>query len=197
MSICRANARYGLAIRRVAAAIGSKFSVTRTAPALVGRANGVYFGLATKVSCPGPAFSIPSTPVISCSWSPWHVAPRRRASSASFMEGIVPDSGGRVLGFEQVFLHSFRGAAPGSGLDDRQNIQFGHRLPGQKNPLCVGSCIGRDEENAFSFEQGQIIGRRALDNVIVLEPHSDPQPLATGAGDKGLAQQAFWLVGVP
>src|SRR5580698_10829234 len=114
--------------------MGSKSSVTRTAPAFVVRAKGVYFGLATKVSWPGPAFSMPSTPVISCSGSPWQVAPRTRASSASFMKGIVPKSQRGVLWFEQALLDSVGWPSPGSGPDDSQNIQFGDRLAGQENP---------------------------------------------------------------
>src|ERR1700722_10873080 len=176
--------------------MGSKSSVTRTAPAWVVRANGVYFGLATKVSWPGPVFSIPSTPVISFYWSPWHVAPRMRASSASFMEGIVPDSGWRALAFEEVLLHCFRRASSSSSLDHSQNIELGDGLPGQENSLRVRPCIGRDKENPFPLEQAQIVRRQAFDNVIVLEPQPDPQSLTAGAGDKGLAQQTFRLGGV-
>src|ERR1700722_15708733 len=177
--------------------MASKSSVTSTAPAFVVRAKGVYFGLATKVSWPGPAFSIPSTPVISCSGSPWQVAPSTRASSASFMEGIVPDSFCLILLFEKALLGRFGRTAAGSGLDHRHYIQFRDRLPGQKNPLRVRPGVGWDQEQSIPLEQSHIVLRQALDQVVVLQPHPNPEALAAGAGDKGLAQQTFRLVDVP
>src|ERR1700761_9271169 len=115
--------------------MGSKSSVTRTAPALVVRAYGVYFGLATKVSWPGPAFSIPSTPVISPSGSPWQVASRTRASSASFMKGIVSESRGGILLFEEALLERLGRPAAGSRPDDRQNLELRDCLAGQEDAL--------------------------------------------------------------
>ncbi len=71
--------------------------------ALVVRARPAYLGLETKVTWPGPAVSIPATPVISAMESPWTEAPRYAASSANFMVVIVAKNGkegqlGRVLG---------------------------------------------------------------------------------------------------
>src|SRR5258708_27877390 len=175
----------------------SKSSVTNTAPALVVRAKGVYFGLATKVSWPGPAFSIPSTPVISCSWSPWQVAPSTRASSASFMLGIVPDSCGRVLLLEQALLCHLGRPSPGARLDHSEYIQLRYCLPGQENPLRVGTGIGRNEEQSLPLEQGHIVLRQALDQVVIFQPCSNPQTLAARSSDKGFTQQTLWLTGVP
>src|ERR1017187_3297013 len=78
-------------MRRVAAAIGSNAGSTRTAVACVVRASGVYLGLATKVSWPGPATSRPAAEVISASGSPWRVAPRCAARVESFMGRIVEE----------------------------------------------------------------------------------------------------------
>jgi hypothetical protein len=55
---------------------GPKEGSTRTAVACVVRARGVYLGLATKVSWPGPATSRPAAEVTSASGSPCRVAPR-------------------------------------------------------------------------------------------------------------------------
>src|ERR1035438_3179582 len=72
-----------------AAAIGEEYGSTTTAVARVVRARRVYLGLATKVNCPGPASAMPAAEVTSASGSPWRVAPRWAARSASFMGRIV------------------------------------------------------------------------------------------------------------
>src|SRR5580700_4360801 len=73
-----AKARYGFLLRSIAVARAGKSSATMTADAFVLRAAAAYFGLATKVSCPAPASSIPATPVISVSGEPFS----KRAPSA-------------------------------------------------------------------------------------------------------------------
>jgi hypothetical protein len=61
-------------------------SPTITAEALVLRAAAAYFGFDTNVSSPGPACSIPLSPVISISGEPFsRRAPRAEAMAESFM----------------------------------------------------------------------------------------------------------------
>src|ERR1051326_7717026 len=62
----------------MATGIAGKSSLTMTAEALVVRAAAAYFGLETNVTSPGPACSIPFSPVISVSEEPFS----RRTSSA-------------------------------------------------------------------------------------------------------------------
>ena len=62
----------------MAVGIAGKSSATMTAEALVERAAAAYLGLETKVSSPGPAWSMPLRPVISVSGEPLS----RRASRA-------------------------------------------------------------------------------------------------------------------
>src|SRR5580704_14535529 len=76
--MARAKARYGFLLRTIGIARAGKSSATITADAFVVRAAAAYFGLATKVSWPAPASSIPATPVISISGEPFS----RRAPSA-------------------------------------------------------------------------------------------------------------------
>ena len=63
----RANDRYGSFTRSVAAVIAGKSSATITAEALVVRAACAYLGFDTNVNSPGPASSIPLSPLISIS----------------------------------------------------------------------------------------------------------------------------------
>src|ERR1035438_784389 len=71
------------------AEIAGKSSATITAAAAVVLAAAAYLGLATKVICPGPASSIPATPVISASGSAFSsVGPSADAISARFIVGI-------------------------------------------------------------------------------------------------------------
>src|ERR1022692_2633166 len=82
-----ANARYGFLLRSNAVGIAGKSSPTITAAAFVVRAAAAYFGLATKVTWPEPASSIPATPVISLSGEPFSKrAPNMEAICASFIE---------------------------------------------------------------------------------------------------------------
>src|SRR5580698_905100 len=76
--------------------MAGKSSATITAAALVVRAAAAYLGLATKVICPGPASSMPATPVISVSGEPFSSrAPRVEAIFASFMgASFIVVSGG-------------------------------------------------------------------------------------------------------
>ena len=67
-------------------AVPASGSVTRMAAALVCFTLGAYFGLARKVRCPGPACSMPATPVISSSPSPSRRQPSAAAISPSFIE---------------------------------------------------------------------------------------------------------------
>ena len=60
-----AQARYGFLLRNIPVDRAGKFSATITADAFVVFAAALYLGLETKVSCPGPACSMPATPVIS------------------------------------------------------------------------------------------------------------------------------------
>src|SRR5580692_1018815 len=76
--MARANARYGFVLRTMAVARAGKSSATMTADAFVFLAATAYFGLATNVSWPRPASSIPATPVISVSGEPFS----KRAPSA-------------------------------------------------------------------------------------------------------------------
>src|SRR5208282_3738721 len=62
-----AQARYGFLLRSIPVEMAGKFSATMTADAFVVFAAALYLGLDTKVSCPGPACSMPATPVISVS----------------------------------------------------------------------------------------------------------------------------------
>ena len=71
--------------------MSGKVGSTRTAVARVVRARPAYLGLETKVRWPGPASSMPATPVISAVGSPWREAPRYAASSANFMVVIVAE----------------------------------------------------------------------------------------------------------
>src|SRR5579863_7845690 len=81
-----AKARYGFLLRSMADGMAGKSSDTMTADALVVRAAAPYFGLATKVIWPGPASSIPATPVISVSGEPFSSrAPMLEAMCESFM----------------------------------------------------------------------------------------------------------------
>src|ERR1700722_7055666 len=84
-------------MRSVAAVISGNSGSSRTGLPFVLRAKAVYRGLATKVISVGPASSIPLTPVISTPWSPRSSAPKRLASSPSFIEGIVPERGCPIL----------------------------------------------------------------------------------------------------
>src|ERR1700685_2376814 len=70
----------------MAAGMAGKSSATITAAALVVRAAAAYLGLATKLICPGPASSMPATPVISVSGEPFSSrAPKVEAICPSFM----------------------------------------------------------------------------------------------------------------
>src|SRR5579863_3980931 len=70
----------------MAVASAGKSSPTITADALVVRAAGAYLGLETNVSSPGPACSIPLSPVISVSGEPFsRRAPSAEAIAESFM----------------------------------------------------------------------------------------------------------------
>src|SRR5271163_4441805 len=81
-----AHARYGFLLRNIPVDSAGKFSATMTADAFVVLAAALYLGLETKVSWPGPAFSIPATPVISVVGDALSsVAFRAVAISASFM----------------------------------------------------------------------------------------------------------------
>src|SRR5579863_5925282 len=97
----------------MAVASAGKSSPTITADALVVRAAGAYLGLETNVNSPGPACSIPLSPVISVSGDPFSKRRVRAAAMAdSFMElekndrtpGIVSDvTGTTQLGTELRF----------------------------------------------------------------------------------------------
>src|SRR5882724_8092450 len=66
--------------------MAGKASSTMTADALVVFAAAAYFGLATNVTCPAAASSIPATPIISVSGEPFsNRASSADASSASFI----------------------------------------------------------------------------------------------------------------
>src|ERR1017187_1362942 len=81
-----AHARYGFLLRSIPVEMAGKFSATITAEALVVFAAALYLGLDTKVSWPGPACSMPATPVISVSGEALSSrAFRAFAISASFM----------------------------------------------------------------------------------------------------------------
>src|ERR1700733_16138862 len=112
------------------------------------------------------------------------VAPSTRASSPSFMLGIVPDSCLRILLFEQAFLPRLGRAPPGAGLDHCQYLQLRYRLPWQENPLGVGTGIGRNEEQPLPLDQGEIVLSQPLDQIVILQPRAHPQALAPGTGDK-------------
>src|SRR5208337_4233238 len=96
-----AQARYGFLLRSIAVEMAGKFSATMTADAFVVFAAALYLGLDTKVSCPGPACSMPATPVISVSGEAFsRRAFRAVAMSASFMavsRRIVAEVGRRQL----------------------------------------------------------------------------------------------------
>src|SRR5205823_14139479 len=66
--------------------IGGKSLATITAAALVFRAAAAYLGLATNVSWPGPALSIPATPVIAGSGEP---DSSRKPSAAATSESFI------------------------------------------------------------------------------------------------------------
>ena len=69
--------------------MAGKSSPTITAEAFVVRAAAAYFGLDTNVSSPGPARSIPLSPVISVSEEPFSSrAPSAEAITESFMDGM-------------------------------------------------------------------------------------------------------------
>src|SRR5208337_1639637 len=81
-----AKARYGFLLRSMPVEMAGKSSETITAEAEVVLAAAAYFGLAMNVIWPAEASSIPATPVISTSGSPFsRVAPRANAISASFI----------------------------------------------------------------------------------------------------------------
>src|SRR5258708_9884532 len=85
-------------------------SATMPAEALVVFAAAVYLGLEIKVICPGPAVSMPATPVISVSGAPFSSrAPSAAAIAESFMES------------QQTIVTEWQGGrGPGSGaLQDR------------------------------------------------------------------------------
>src|SRR5271165_437501 len=84
--MARAKERYGFLLRNKAQSTAGKSSETMTAEAAVFLAAAAYFGFATKVICPVAASSIPETPVMSVSGSPFsRVRPRAVAISPSFI----------------------------------------------------------------------------------------------------------------
>src|SRR5580704_2349277 len=70
----------------MAAGIAGKSSPTITAEAFVVRAAAEYLGLDTNVSSPGPARSIPLSPVISVSGDPFS---KRTSSAAAIAESFI------------------------------------------------------------------------------------------------------------
>src|SRR6266478_7805661 len=88
-----AQARYGFLQRSIPVEMAGKFSATMTAEALVVFAAALYLGFDTKVNWPGPACSMPATPVISVLGEAFsRLAFRALAMSDSFMavsRGIV------------------------------------------------------------------------------------------------------------
>src|ERR1700744_2711734 len=83
-----AKAREGFSRRRVAGGGSGKAGASRVAVAWVVRASEAYLGLATKVRWPEVAVSRPETPVMRAVGSPWRVALRCLASSASVRDGM-------------------------------------------------------------------------------------------------------------
>src|ERR1700733_11057524 len=81
-----AKARYGFLLRNIAVVRTLNSSETMTAEALVLCAAAAYFGFATKVSWPGPASSIPATPVISVSGEPFS---RRTPSAEEICASLI------------------------------------------------------------------------------------------------------------
>src|SRR5271165_6473891 len=143
--------------------MAGKSSETITAEAEVVFAAAAYFGLATKEMYPAVASSIPATPLISASGSPFSsVAPSTDASSASFIFGISTAKNynrGKGSG-EHWHLTCVLGTlAPGSRLfvaNHSEHRQFGERRTRHKDALCVGAGVRRDNGEAFNplLEQG-------------------------------------------
>src|ERR1700687_3942260 len=98
--------------------MAEKFSATMTAAALVVFAAALYLGFDTKVSWPGPAWSIPATAVISVSGE----ALSRRALRALAMSASFIEESGRIVA---EGVHG--GAAGGGGAAGREGGAAGGR----------------------------------------------------------------------
>src|SRR5208283_5352224 len=121
-----------------------------TAVAEVDLAAAAYFGLATKVIVPAEASSIPATPVISASGSPFSsVAPSTEAMSASFIFDLFSrehSTSGQISG-EHRHLAGVRGTrttAPRFLVADYgDHRHFSQCRTGHKNALRIGASVRR------------------------------------------------------
>src|SRR5208337_731909 len=126
-----AKARYGFLLRNMPVEMAGKSSETITAEAAVVLAAAAYFGFATNVMCPADASSIPATPVITVSGSPFsNVAPSSDAISASF---IIDSFNRELCAFREAsgkhrYLARVLGTRPTASrflvADDRQHGQL-------------------------------------------------------------------------
>src|ERR1019366_2913762 len=180
-------------------AIAGKSSATITAAAAVVLAAAAYLGLATKVICPGPASSIPVTPVISASGSAFSsVAPSAEAISASFIVGISRDRGTSLLTStspkQRYLTRVFWTAAAALRFlvaDDSYYRHFRQRRAGHKNPLRVGARIGRNNGKAVAPFLQQIVGHHALNRLVIAEAQPHPQSFHARPRSEGLAGERF------
>ena len=86
----------------MAAGIAGKSSPTITAEALVVRAAAEYLGFDTNVSSPGPACSIPFSPLISVSGDPFS---RRTSSAEAIAESFIGMEGFACKSYTTENLH--------------------------------------------------------------------------------------------
>src|SRR5208282_5872069 len=164
--------------------MAGKSSETITAEAEVVLAAAAYFGLATKLICPATASSIPATPVISASGSPFcSVAPSTDAISDSFIFDLFDRelhirrkrSGehrhlARVLGT--------RTAGPRLLVANHcEHRQLSQRRTRHKDALRVGTSVRRNNGEAFDPLVQQGVWHHAFDGFVVPEAQTHPQPL--------------------
>src|SRR5215469_12802384 len=161
-------------------AMAGKESATITAEADVVLAAAAYLGFATKVICPGPASSIPATPVISVSGLAFSsVDSSADAISESFMvaTGFLGDAR-RASRKHRYLERIFRAASATTGLlfaDHGQNSDVSQGGSRHKDSLGITTGVGRKNRKAVASLVQKIVGHHAFDDLVVTEAQAHPQ----------------------
>ncbi len=113
-------------------------------------------------------------------------------------------AGGGVDGeVEELVLEGFGGGgaglAAGGGGDDGEELEIGESGAGNVEALCVGTGVGRGEEEAVvvgeCVEEGAVGGGESLQEVAGAEDEAEPEALGAGTGEKGSAGEALGVDG--
>jgi hypothetical protein len=106
--------------------------------------------------------------------------------------GAAAGDGG--VGEEVVLQQGAGGFARGWRLDDAEDFELCDGELRNINPLRIRASVGRGQQQAIMFQQGEVVGGQAFEDVVVLEADADGDAGGAGAAGEGLAEEALGVL---